>query len=277
VTVMTFPLLKNKSVQEYAIVHYSAAAKIPDNLPLDESASLSDNFITAFWTLFGPNLKLPHPLTFPAPVPPADADEPILVYGAGASAGQYTVQLLKLAGYTKIFVTASAHNHAHLKGLGASHAFDYRNPDFVDEILTAAGGKIKTAVDIIAARPSLDAISKVVGPGSKVAILLPVKKGETVTNATDSDMVLGIPDAVRAKFTGVELIPVATFQYQTDEYVRENLMPKILPELLANGLVKPNRIRLLKEGTLKERVEVGLDLLRNNKVSGEKIVVEINV
>ncbi len=264
---------------------------------MDESASLSDNFITAFWTLFGPNLKLPHPLTFPAPVPPADADEPILVYGAGASAGQYTVQLLKLAGYTKIFVTASAHNHAHLKDLGASHAFDYRNPDFVDEILTAAGGKIKTAVDIIAARPSLDAISKVVGPGSKVAILLPVKKGETVTNAADSDMVLGIPDTVRAKFTGVELIPVATFQYQTvsdlwtfapsapfadyvrakDEYVRENLMPKILPELLANGLVKPNRIRLLKEGTLKERVEVGLDLLRNNKVSGEKIVVEINV
>ncbi len=25
---MTFPLLKNKSVQEYAIVHYSAAAKV---------------------------------------------------------------------------------------------------------------------------------------------------------------------------------------------------------------------------------------------------------
>ena len=32
---------------------------------------------------------------------------------------------------------------------------------------------------------------------------------------------------------------------------------------------------VLKEGTLKERVEVGLDLLRNNKISGEKVVVDI--
>jgi len=147
----------------------------------------------------------------------------------------------------------------------------------VEEILGAAGGKVKIVVDIIAARPSLYAISKFVGPGSKVAILLPVKEGETVTNAADSDMVFGIPDSVRAKFEGAELIPVATFQYQSDEYVRENLMPKILPELLAKGLVKPNRIRLLKEGTLKGRVEVGLDLLRNNKISGEKVVVDVKM
>lgn len=62
-----------------------------------------------------------------------------------------------------------------------------------------------------------------------------------------------------------------------DKYMKENLTSKILPDLLAKGLVKPDRIRLLREGTLKERVEVGLDLLRNNKISGEKVVVQINV
>ena len=156
------------------MINFKFTGQIPDDLPLDEAASLSDNFVTAFWTLFGPNLKLPHPSTFPASAPPADADAPILIYGAGASAGQYTVQLLKLAGYKNIFAVASAHNHAHLKSLGASHAFDYRSASFVDDILAAAGGKIKTVVDIIAARPSLAAIQKIVGPGSKVAILLPV-------------------------------------------------------------------------------------------------------
>jgi hypothetical protein len=57
--------------------------------------------------------------------------------------------------------------------------------------------------------------------------------------------------------------------------LRENLLPKILPELLEKGLLEANRTRLINTGTLKERVEQGLDLLRNNKVSGEKIVVEV--
>lgn len=52
-------------------------------------------------------------------------------------------------------------------------------------------------------------------------------------------------------------------------------MPKILPALLAEGLIQPNRVRLLKEGSFKARVETGLDLLRRNAVSGEKIVVQI--
>ena len=52
-------------------------------------------------------------------------------------------------------------------------------------------------------------------------------------------------------------------------------MPKIVPALLEAGIVTPNRVRLMDKGTLKERVEAGLDLLRNNKVSGEKVVVKI--
>jgi hypothetical protein len=52
-------------------------------------------------------------------------------------------------------------------------------------------------------------------------------------------------------------------------------MPKILPQLLASGIIQPNRVRLLDQGTFKERVATGLELLRNNKVSGEKVVVRI--
>lgn len=60
-----------------------------------------------------------------------------------------------------------------------------------------------------------------------------------------------------------------------DPYEKENLMPKILPALLEAGIIKSNRVRLLDQGTFKERVAVGLDLLRNNKVSGEKVVVRV--
>ena len=63
---------------------------------------------------------------------------------------------------------------------------------------------------------------------------------------------------------------------QNNTFLKENLMPKILPDLLAKGLIKPNPVRLFAEGTLKERAAVALDLLRHNKLSGEKLVVKMD-
>lgn len=53
-------------------------------------------------------------------------------------------------------------------------------------------------------------------------------------------------------------------------------MSKILPDLLEKGLIKPARVRLMDQGSLRDRVALGLDLLRNNKISGEKVVVKID-
>jgi hypothetical protein len=57
--------------------------------------------------------------------------------------------------------------------------------------------------------------------------------------------------------------------------MRENLFSKVLPPLLASGTIQPNKVRLLDEGSLKDRVVKGLGLLRDNKVSGEKLIVKI--
>jgi hypothetical protein len=59
-----------------------------------------------------------------------------------------------------------------------------------------------------------------------------------------------------------------------DEYLKENLLPKIIPALIELGL-QPNRTRLVEGDQLIDRVKEGLDLLRNNKVSGEKVVIKI--
>lgn len=53
-------------------------------------------------------------------------------------------------------------------------------------------------------------------------------------------------------------------------------MPVILPELLEKGLIQPTRLRLMDQGSLQQRVEQALELFRNNKVSGEKLVIKIN-
>jgi len=60
-----------------------------------------------------------------------------------------------------------------------------------------------------------------------------------------------------------------------NEYLRDNLMPKILPQLLKDNTIKPNRVRLFDRGSLQDRCEKALDVVRNGQVSGEKVVVKV--
>jgi hypothetical protein len=53
-------------------------------------------------------------------------------------------------------------------------------------------------------------------------------------------------------------------------------MPTTLPKLLSENLIKPNRFKLLDHADLLTRAKDALDLLRQNKISGEKLVVKIS-
>ncbi|KAJ6456111.1 chaperonin 10-like protein [Mycena sanguinolenta] len=263
------------TMQEYVVLPAFQCAKVPDSITLDSAATVPDNFITSFYTLFD-QLSLPVPPTFPASTPPSDHATPILVYGAGSTTGQYALQLLHAAGYTNVVATASAKHHTFLRTLGATHVFDYTSPTLTSDVARAVGGdgKVARALDAITAEGTIARVAEVLSPQSTVALLLPIKTGDTVA-VGEAPMYWEVP-ADRNPFPpSATLAYVRTFNYAQNEYLKENLMPKILPELLASGLIQPNRVRLLDEGTFEERVGAGLDLLRNNKVSGEKVVVKI--
>lgn len=51
-------------------------------------------------------------------------------------------------------------------------------------------------------------------------------------------------------------------------------MPTILPKFIELGL-QPNRVRLLDHADLLTRVQDGFDLLRQGKISGERLVVKV--
>ncbi|KZP15654.1 GroES-like protein [Athelia psychrophila] len=274
ITAFAYQGSRSKAMQEYTILSRTVCAKIPDNLPLDAAATIPDNFVTAFWALFD-NFNLTFPSDLSQKSAPPSADTPILIYGAGATSGQYAIQLLKIAGYTNISATASAKHHTYLRALGAHHVFDYNSATLSSDIESAAGGKVAIALDCITAEDTLAVISKLVSPEGTVGLLLPIKEGNTLTTSAEGKMGMELTDETNPFPKTVKVIGVKTFTYQTNEYLKENLMPKILPALLAEGLIQPNRVRLLKEGSFKARVETGLDLLRRNAVSGEKIVVQI--
>lgn len=69
----------------------------------------------------------------------------VLIHGAAGGVGSMAVQMARLAGAT-VIATASAHNHAYLKALGADTVIDYTRTRFeteierVDVVLDLVGG-----------------------------------------------------------------------------------------------------------------------------------------
>lgn len=181
---------------------------------MEEAATIPDNFVTAFYTLFN-QLGLPIPSSFPTPVAPPLATVPILIYGAGSTAGLYAIQLLHLAGYKKVIATASKKHHDYLRSLGASDTFDYNSSSLVEDIASAIGGdgKALLALDCVSAETTLALVGKIVSPLGKVAILLPIKEGNSVTGGQDQEMLWEVPNDKNPFPKETEIIYVRTFTY----------------------------------------------------------------
>jgi len=263
-----------RALQQYAVFPANLCAKIPASVDLAAAATISDNFVTAFFTLFG-RLSLPIPTAFPATTPPPDANTPILIYGCGSTVGIYAVQLLKLAGYTKILTTASKRHHEYLSQLGASHNFDYGSPTLADDIISAIDGHVPLVVNCISTIKTLAAISKFIDKNGKLAILVPVKDSDGLTGG---QMWTELPSDLSPFTPDIELIYVETFMFQQNEYMKDNLMSSVLPSLLKSSSLHPNKVILLdkKDGSLKERTEKGIEKLRKGEIRGEKLVVKVD-
>lgn len=160
-------------------------------------------------------MKLPRPSELPSTYPPPLANTPILVYGAGATSGQYAIQLLKLAGYKNILTTASPRHHELLRRLGATHIFDYSSTDLTDQVLKAAGGKVPLVLDCITAESTLAAMVDIISSDGTIALLLPIKEGNSVRGAAGTEMAMELAHEKNPFPKSVNVVGVRTFLYQT--------------------------------------------------------------
>ncbi|KAH7103043.1 GroES-like protein [Auriculariales sp. MPI-PUGE-AT-0066] len=264
-------------MQRFALLPHEALGKIPANIHPADATTVPDNLITSWWTL---THYLGLPLE-PRREKQSFADESFLVYGASSTTGQFLIQLLALAGCTRVIAVASPHHYDYLRSLGATHTLSYRDADWVDQVVAVNGGqKVKYAIDIIATDSSLRGVGKTVGTDSKVAVLLPMKFGhdKIISDGTTGQLVWSLDDDQKASlFTqGGHIDYVRTFLYNTDENLKKNLMTTIIPDLLLNGWVKPTKKELIEEpSSLWERATKALHLLRTNAVSGQKIIIKV--
>ncbi|KAI8626918.1 GroES-like protein [Xylariaceae sp. FL1651] len=264
-----------KTHQEYATAPEWVFGKIPDGFSYEEVVTLPENLVTAFNTI-STDLKLPTPWPKPADYQPPRANDRILIWGAASSVGQLTIQVLKYYGYNHIVATASSKHHEYLKHLGASEVYDYRSPTVTEDLLSYAQEGSTPAypliVDCIGSQTgSLKPISKVAQSGSTVAVMLPViVEHASKDTAPQYSMDAGTSVAWGA---GVTVSGVRTFFYW--RMFREKLQTEIIPTLLAQGVVKPNRYRVIEGKTLLERATKALDELREG-VSREKLVWRVS-
>ncbi|KAL6804838.1 GroES-like protein [Trichoderma sp. SZMC 28013] len=244
-----------------------AQADVQFHNPLSdtEGASLGVSIFTVGQGLFQ-NLGLQ------LPSDPITTSTPILIYGGSTASGLLGIQFAKLAGY-KVITTSSPHNFDYLKSLGADAVFDYRSPTVVDDIIAAAGGELTVAWDCISLLPSAKICAAALSDkGGKLGLLLPV----------DPDVINAINPNVESSSTLAYSITGQSLNRYGKEFPgseEDNEFAKewrdLSEKLFKEGKAKAAKLDVNRGGSGLEGVLVGLDELRNDKVSGVKLVYTI--
>ena len=121
------------SFAEYRVAAIGGLAHKPQQFSYEEAAALVVGGCTALEGLVE-RLKV-------------EAGETVLVTGASGGVGTLAVQIAKNAGATVIAV-ASRQNHDYLRAQGADHTVDYHDPDWPEQVRTAADGAVDALFDI---------------------------------------------------------------------------------------------------------------------------------
>jgi NADPH:quinone reductase-like Zn-dependent oxidoreductase len=123
---------RNGSYAEYVAVRAADMAFAPESIPLKHAAGVPLAAQTAWTGLFEEGRL--------------NKNQSVLIHGASGGVGTFAIQLAKLAGASKIIVTASADSFELVKSLGADEVIDYQLEDFskkvkdIDLVFDAIGG-----------------------------------------------------------------------------------------------------------------------------------------
>jgi NADPH:quinone reductase-like Zn-dependent oxidoreductase len=265
---------KDGGYAEYSLATAATTFKIPETISFEEASTIGLAATTAALGLFAEDR-----LALPSPFQQLSKGEtlPIVIYGASSSVGAYALQLAKLAGLYTIAVAG--------KGLGyveslqrADILIDYRGGEekTVQLIKKAvhdkfgANAKLEDAYDAISENGSMQLLAKAMDNKGKIAIELPrdpAHKLRRVSSQKDQFSYDDIPDTIETLESAVPSAHGKDLDFAQKYFI-------LFGRLLSEGMFRTNRPRILKGGLL--GIEEGLQLLKDGKVSAEKLVVRVD-
>ncbi|KAF4631493.1 hypothetical protein G7Y89_g6637 [Cudoniella acicularis] len=262
--------------QEYTILRTHLTAHIPSNISYENACVIPLGLSTAACGLFLPTqlaLSLP---TSPAPKP---RNEILVVWGGSTSVGCNAIQLGVASGY-EVITTASPKNFEYMRQLGASHVFDYRDPETVKEIIAFLKGKTcagalaigskstEACFSIVSASKGRKFVSQASGPVD----IYNLPKGVFEIISTVAGMLWwNICMAFKTRTKGVQSKFFSGGDLLRNETVAKGVYNEFLPAALRDGGFVPAPEPLVVGKGL-ERVQEALDVSRKG-VSAKKVVV----
>ncbi|KZP13236.1 GroES-like protein [Athelia psychrophila] len=241
--------------QQFALAAADFTAKLPPSISFDQAASVPVGVATAAIGLyqtadFGAGLTAPWEQGGKGKY----EGKPLLVLGGAGSVGSYAIQFAKLSGFSPIIATASLHNSAHLKSLGATHVID-RHLDTLllcEEIAKITSVPIEVVFDAVGGPQTQQSGVDVLAPGGVIASVAQSKLGDAVGDGKSVKSIFASPFHPHNRDVAVG------FASELTAY-------------LESGDIQPNRIEVLAGGL--SGVADGLARLQDGKVSGVKLIV----
>lgn len=130
-------LIPGGGYAEFASADERTTLHLPDGLSMVEAAALPETFMTVWVNLFQRGRF--------------KAGDSILIHGGASGIGTTATMLARAFGASTLFTTvANAEQQAASRSLGADHAINYEERDFVAEVLRQTDGRgVDVIVDII--------------------------------------------------------------------------------------------------------------------------------
>ena len=238
-------LVNGGGYAEYCTVDWRMCLPVPQGLPLAEAAALPETLFTVWHNVFERGL--------------ARDGETMLIHGGTSGIGTMAIKLGKLFGLTVIVTCGSDEKCTAARDIGADHAINYREQDFVAVVRELTSGRgVELVLDMVAGsytQRNLDCIAQ---------------DGRLVTIATlggrEATINIGKMMVMRQTMTGSTLRPrTPDFKAMLAQDIRENVWPAV-----AEGELRPamDRIFPLRDAAAAhERMEAGAHI--------GKIVLEV--
>ncbi|KAK0642202.1 putative zinc-binding oxidoreductase ToxD [Cercophora newfieldiana] len=250
---------------EYVVAKGGIGTRIPPSMTFEDASSLGVGITTVGQALY-------QSLGLPLPESGTNSGLPILIYGGSTATGTIAIQFARLSGCSQIITTCSPANFDLVKSLGATAAFDYRDPDCASKIREYTNDALTLALDCVSDEKSAEISSNAISSkGGAVCYLLSGRrhKREDVENK----FILAY--TAMGEYFEFSIRGKVEYPAQLEDLEFGRKFWQLAERLLAEGKVKPHPVEVNLGGGGLEGVFEGLQAMREGNVSGKKLVYSL--
>ncbi|KAJ5084946.1 Polyketide synthase enoylreductase [Penicillium alfredii] len=249
---------------EYVRTESDFAFHIPEDMPFTTAPAISGTAIATLGVALFWSLKLPG--TFEEP---ATKSEDVLIYGGSSTLGLLAIQMVKICGH-RVVTTCSPHNFELVRSYGADLVFDYSSPTCAEDIRAATKNALRYVLDPFGEAKTLRLCQAAVGrTGGWYCALEQYQENFCSRKTVKHELVMG--GAISGR--GVELPEPYGIPPRPEIGVWARPWYRTIQRLIDEGRLKPCPREILSGGF--EGILKGLEVLRNGKVSGKKLIVPL--